>query len=127
MINSGFRTAKQEQNAENESMVKALPALERIVTEAAGSLKRPGTPLAPGVTALFSGGGGTNSTDTTNSSNATLEAEQQIYVTFDHGRIYLVTAQAPREELNGEAVERTARLGGRDQGGGARTKRWAYR
>jgi len=48
MINSGFRTAKQEQNAENESMVKALPALERIVTEAAGSLKRPGTPLLLG-------------------------------------------------------------------------------
>jgi len=106
MINSGFRTAKQEQNAENESMVKALPALERIVTEAAASLKRPGTPLAPGVTALFSGGGGTNSTDATTSSNATVEAEQQIYVTFDHGRIYLVTAQAPREEQNGEAVER---------------------
>src|SRR5579872_3486616 len=31
MINTEFRTAKAEQNSENESMVKALPALERIV------------------------------------------------------------------------------------------------
>ena len=39
-------------------------------------------------------------------SNPDEEAEQQIYVTFANGRIYLVTAQAPREELNGEAVDR---------------------
>src|SRR6266404_491681 len=36
MINTEFRTAKAEQNSENESMVKAFPALERIVTEATG-------------------------------------------------------------------------------------------
>ena len=110
MINTGFRTAKQEQNAENESMIKALPALERIVTEATGSLRRPGTPLAPGVTALFTGGGGTNSTDNASTNNATVEAEQQMYVTFDHGRIYLVTSQAAREDLNGQAVERLREL-----------------
>src|ERR1044071_5329350 len=31
IINTQFRTAKREENAETESMVKALPALERIV------------------------------------------------------------------------------------------------
>jgi hypothetical protein len=108
MINTGFRTAKREQNAENESMMKAFPALERIVDEAAGSLTRPGIPLAPGITALFSAPG-TNSPAPGQSSN-TEDAEQQIYVTFAHGRIYLVTAQAPNDELNGKAVERLRAL-----------------
>jgi hopanoid biosynthesis associated RND transporter like protein HpnN len=91
MVNTQFRTAKPEQNAENESMVKALPALGRIVTEATASLRRPGTPPSPGINALF---------------NAGEEAEQQIYITFAKGQLYLVTAQAPREELNAEAVQR---------------------
>lgn len=103
MINTQFRTASAEANAENESMVRAFPALQRIVTQATASLKQRGTPLSPGITALFSSGGGTNT-------DAAEEAEQQIYVTFAHGRIYLVTAQAPREELNGEAVERLRKI-----------------
>lgn len=103
MINTQFRTAAAEANAENESMVKAFPALQRIVTQGTASLKQRGTPLSPGITALFSSGGGTNT-------DAAEEAEQQIYVTFAHGRIYLVTAQAPREELNGDSVERLRAL-----------------
>jgi hopanoid biosynthesis associated RND transporter like protein HpnN len=91
MVNTQFRTAKREQNAETESLVKALPALERIITQARDCLRRSGTPPSPGITALF---------------NPDESAEQQIYVTFANGRLYLVTAQAPREELNGEAVER---------------------
>ncbi len=109
MINTEFRTAKQEQNAENESMIKAFPALERIVTEATGSLRRPGLAPSPGIAALFSAPG-TNSTDTAGQNNAADEAEQQIYVTFAHGRIYLVTAQAPGEDLNGDSVERLRAL-----------------
>jgi hopanoid biosynthesis associated RND transporter like protein HpnN len=109
MINTGFRTAKAEQNPENESMVKSLPALERIVDEAAASLRRPGTPLSPGIAALFSSGG-TNGTETATQENPGEEAEQQSYVTFAHGRIYLVTAQAPSEDLNGDAVERLRTL-----------------
>src|SRR5215472_459315 len=91
MINTGFRTAKREQNAENESLMKSLPALERIVGEATGSLRRPGTPPSPGINALFS---------------PDEDAEQEIYITFANGSIYIVTAQAPREELNADAVER---------------------
>ena len=103
MINTQFRTAAAEANAENESMVKAFPALQRIVTQGTASLKQRGTPLSPGITALFSSGGGTNT-------DGAEEAEQQIYVTFAQGRIYLVTAQAPREELNGDSVERLRTL-----------------
>jgi uncharacterized protein len=95
MVNAQFRTAKREDNAENESMVKALPALERIVSQATASLRRPGTPPSPGITALF---------------DPTGEAEKDIYITFASGRIYLVTAHAPRPingvDLNADAVER---------------------
>jgi uncharacterized protein len=95
MINTQFRTASEEKNPENESLIKVVPALERIVVQARESLRHPGTPPSPGVTALF---------------NPDADAEQQIYITFAGGRIYLVTAQAPTEDLNSEAVERLAFL-----------------
>ena len=95
MICTQFRTAKQETNAANESLVKALPALERIIMQATASLRRPGTPPSPGITALFNPGE---------------EAEQQMYITFAKGRIYLVTAQAPTEDLNNAAVARLRQL-----------------
>src|SRR5213075_702684 len=38
--------------------------------------------------------------------NAGKEAEQQIYVTFAEGRIYIVTARARVSELNAQAVQR---------------------
>jgi len=91
VLNKQFRTAKQEENAENESMLGALPALERIINEARESLQRPGKPPSPGVSALFGGGA---------------EAEQEMYITFNNGRMYLVTAHAKRDELDGDAVER---------------------
>ncbi len=95
MVNGQFRTAKREENAENEAMIKAFPALERIVSDASGSLRRLGTPPSPGINALFSPGE---------------DAEQQIYITFARGTIYLATAQAPRDELNAQAVERLRTL-----------------
>ena len=95
LINTQFRTAKREKNAETETLMKALPALERIVAQARDSLRRPGTLPSPGVTALF---------------NPSSDSAQDVYVTFAHGRIFLVTAQAPVEELNDEAVERLCTL-----------------
>ncbi len=95
LINKQFLTAKQEDNAENQSLVKAIPALERIINEATDSLNRSGSPPSPGITALFGGGE---------------EAEQQMYITFAGGRIYLVTAQARREDLNADAVVRLREL-----------------
>src|SRR6267378_6990898 len=91
MVNTQFRTAREEKNAENDAMIKAMPALERIVRQARDSLRRSGTPPSPGITALFDAGP---------------DAEQQMYVTFANGQIYLVTAQAPTEDRNAEAVER---------------------
>lgn len=95
MANAQFRTAKREANTENESLIQALPALGRIVDQATSSLRRSGAPPSPGVTALF---------------NPSAEAEQQIYITFGKGRLYLVTAQAPRKDLNPQAVRRLREL-----------------
>ena len=95
MINAQFRTAKAEENAENDSLVNALPALERIVTQATASLRRSGVPPTPGLTALFDAGD---------------DAEQQVYITFDKGRIYLATAQAPNQDKNEAAVRRLREL-----------------
>lgn len=95
MVNTQFRTARREESAQTDAMLKALPVLERIIRQAAASLTRPGAPPSPGVTALF---------------DAAPEAAQQEYITFNHGQMYLVTAHAPREELNAAAVVRMREL-----------------
>ncbi len=95
LVNTQFRTASREDNAENRSLVDAMPALERIINQATAALKRPGKPPSPGLNALF---------------NAGPEAEREIYITFDEGRLYLVNAQAATPELTGAAVERLRTL-----------------
>src|SRR3989475_4227340 len=106
LVNHQFRTAKREENAENESLVKALPAMERIIAQALDSLQRPGTPPSPGLTALF---------------NAGKEAEQQIYVTFADGRIYIATARARSDERKDQAVQRPRELLARTKAQAPRT------
>ena len=101
MVCAQFRTAKQETNAANESLVKVLPALERIIAQATDSLRRSGTPPSPGVTALFDPGD---------------EAQRKIYITFANGRIYLVSGQAPDAKLNSDAVVRLRQLVDETQG-----------
>jgi len=94
-INTAFRTAPRETNAQTESLIGSLPALTRIVTQADASLNRPGTPPSPGVTALFDAGD---------------EAVRKTYITFAGGKIFLVTAHAVTHDLNGKAVERIRQL-----------------
>jgi len=95
LVNTQFRTASREENAENRALVKALPALERIIAQATDSLKRLGVPPSPGINALFEGG---------------QEAERQMYITYGDGRIYLLTAQARHEAWNEQAVKRMRQL-----------------
>ena len=97
LVNRQFRTAPREQNAQTDSLVKSLPALERIIQQARESLARSGTPPSPGVTALF---------------NAGEEAASASYITFNQGKIFLVTAHAPSDGLNNDAVERIRQLVG---------------
>lgn len=101
LVNRQIRTASREENAETTAMIKALPALERIVAQASDSLNRQGTPPTPGITALFGGGE---------------EAESQIYLTFPKApQIYLVTARARSDELNEKAVPRLRQLAAETQ------------
>src|SRR5271154_2490003 len=94
-INTAFRTAPRETNAQTESLIKSLPALTRIMAQADASLGRLGTPPSPGVMALFDAGN---------------EAVLKTYITFANGKIFLVTAHAPIHDLNGKAVERLRQL-----------------
>src|SRR5262249_21197203 len=52
-------------------------------------------PPSPGVTALFNPG---------------QNAERKVYITFADGRIYLLTAHAPTENLNSKALQRLREL-----------------
>ena len=85
LVNSMIYHAKREANPENEALMSAIPMLNRIVSQAAANLKRPGAPPSPGVYALFGAGE---------------EAEKEIYITFekDGKYIYLVTAKALRRQ-----------------------------
>ena len=85
-INTAFRTAPREANADTDSLIKSLPALTRIVTQATDSLQRPGTPPSPNVIALF---------DTSGS------GVLSNYITFANGRIFLVTTHSPDAKTNG--------------------------
>ncbi|MBU6410035.1 MAG: MMPL family transporter, partial [Verrucomicrobia bacterium] len=94
-VNTLFRTAPQQTNAQTESLIGSLPALRRIVAQAQASLVEPGPPLAPGLATLFGAG---------------QAAEQQEYITFNNGRIFLATAHAPTDALNAAAVQRLQQL-----------------
>ncbi len=95
LVNWQISHAKEEESDENKSLVRALPALERIISQATDGLLRLGTPPTPGINALFDG---------------SEKAEQELYITFGKGRIYLATAQAVSEERRGLAVRRMREL-----------------
>src|ERR1700722_846598 len=87
LINLQILHSKREANAENNALVSALPVLKGIVEQANAALERPGIPPSPGLAALFGAG------------------DQQIYITEASNRIYLLTVQAQKDELNDEAVD----------------------
>lgn len=96
-VNTQFREAGKTQGEDSnvDSLIEALPALERIVREAHDSMLRPGTPPSPGITAMFDAEG---------------EAEKKQYITFSDGRTYLVTAHPISRDLENHAVREMRRL-----------------
>jgi hopanoid biosynthesis associated RND transporter like protein HpnN len=80
-INTMFRTAPHEANAQTESLAQSLPVLTRIATQAAASLQIPGQPPSPGIASLF---GSTNIAD--------------VYNTLNDGRIFLLVTHPPADE-----------------------------
>lgn len=84
-INVLFSRASSSDNNKNRELIDAIPALERIIARAQEAMNRPGNPPSPGVEALFG------------NSEA---ASQSQYLTFDHGRVVLLTTQpAPETRL----------------------------
>lgn len=94
-INEQFRLAGQQTSTNAESLIEAIPALRRIIDQAHASIDRLGTPPSPGINALFGAG---------------KEAEQEQYLTFADGRIYIVSALPVREQLEEAAVDRMRHL-----------------
>ena len=84
LVNSQFLHAKNEANAENDSLIKSIPMLQRIIDQATASLHRPGVPPSPGITALFGAG------------------DDDIYIVFTNkvtgNHLYLLNAQARSED-----------------------------
>jgi hypothetical protein len=92
-INTAFRTAPREDNAQTKSLVQALPVLQRILTQANDDLQMPGKPPSPGVAALFGAGD-----------------VSDVYLTLNHGRIFLLVTHPPTDTLNGEAIGKLREL-----------------
>ena len=109
LVNKQIRTAKKEDNADNQAMMGAIPAVQRIIEQAEASIVRRGEPPSPGVNAIFGVGD---------------EAVKQQYVVRKNGRIMLLTARArtagaakdeaerekKQDELSAAAVEKLRAL-----------------
>ena len=95
LVNHQFRTARREQSAQNDSLVRAIPALQRIIDLGTDSINRSGTPPSPGITALFGAGD---------------KAQEEQYITFAKGRIYLVNARTKRQDQSLQGVRRLREL-----------------
>lgn len=77
-INTMFRTAPAGTNAQTDSLIQSLPFLASILKQATTSMETAGKPPSPGVATMF---GATDLSD--------------IYITFDHDRIFLLTTHPP--------------------------------
>ena len=92
-VNRQFRTASKE--SENTALASALPALQRILSQADAALSRQGVPPSPDAETLF---------------NPDQEALRKKYLTFAEGKIYLVTARPAASDRKKEAVARFREL-----------------
>ncbi|MCX7865857.1 MMPL family transporter [Limisphaera sp. VF-2] len=94
-VNTWFRTSRNAAPEQQQALLEALPALERILSQAAASLHRPGLPPSPGVSALF---------------NAGEEAVHAEYLAYNGGRLFLVTTHPPSVQKEVEAIDRLRQL-----------------
>jgi hopanoid biosynthesis associated RND transporter like protein HpnN len=92
LINDQFRKAKNDDNAENRALVGALPMLEQIIRDASASMELPGKPPSPGFAALLN------------------TSPEDTYITFADAHMFVLTAHAPSDDLNDDAVARLRQL-----------------
>jgi len=98
LVNRRLRSLAESQPAvlREDTLVRALPALERVVNLATKSALQSSTLYAPGIEALLGDQG---------------DADQQsIYLTFGSGRMYMLATQATARELETKAVIRLREL-----------------
>ncbi len=81
VINTMFRTSPHGTNAQTSSLVQSLPLLAGILNQATASMETGGKPPSPGVASLF----GANDLS-------------QVYITFNHNTIFVLTTHAPMNE-----------------------------
>ena len=94
-VNTSFRTARPEETPETRSLVKSLPSLTRIVTQADDALLHSGVPPSPNVFTLLDG-----------NDQSLLDS----YITFAHGRMFVLTTHAPDDSRTDDAIERLREL-----------------
>ena len=88
-VNTQFRTAPRETNAQTSALVQALPVLERILVQANDSLRRGGAPVSPDLTDLLNAG----------------KDEAEGLMSYDHGRIRVAICQVANEDVTGDAID----------------------
>lgn len=84
-INTMFRTASANTNAQIDSLVQALPLLSGILNQATADMQTTGKPPSPGIASLF---GANDYSD--------------VYITFATNRIFLLSTHPPVNESQNE-------------------------
>lgn len=94
-VNEQFRGSSMAKTKEAESLVDAIPFMRSVISQAMQGVLRPGKPPPPEVESLLAGGP---------------QGEEQIYITVDKGRTYLLTARPRSADLTSAAIERLRQL-----------------
>ena len=95
LVNQQFRSAASAQGNQAEPLAQAIPFLQSIVSQALQDSLRSGSPPPPEIENFFAGGQNT---------------EQQIYLTEEKGRLFLLTVRPRTEAVTGESIERLRAL-----------------
>lgn len=80
-INTMFRTASGNTNAQTDSLIQSLPLLAGILNQGTFDMQTAGQPPSPGIASLF---GASDYSD--------------VYITFDHNQIFTLTTHPPVNE-----------------------------
>lgn len=91
LVTNQLRVSASQPGTQQLVVVQTVPVLRRIVEECTASVSGPGTPPAPGITALFG-------------------TQNSLYLTFASNQMYAVIANAAKPALEQRAVERLRRL-----------------
>ena len=93
LVNRQFRLSASTSpgGVQEGTITRLLPTLQRVVDNASNCIESRETPLAPNVTTLLG--------------NGQEENRQGLYLTFDHGRIYVLVAQAKDPNKEAAAIK----------------------